>query len=348
MGADVRVLSLTRGDALEPEVRALGLEPVWIGRRGSPPLRLVRLLRELRHAPPVIVHATHFFANLYAAAAARWFGAVSLGSVRNDVIRELQMAGRWGQWQLRAPTALIANSLTGCENAKRFGIPDRRVHYLPNVIDLERFDREAGLPTTVPSARGPIAVAVANPRPAKRLDRFLHALAAARRRLPVTGWIVGDGPSRPDLEILADSLGLLPDGVRFLGTRGDVPALLRRADLLVLTSDHEGSPNVILEAMAARRPVVATPAGDVRSLVVEGVTGHVVEPDDATALTDRIVELATDSARRTRFGEAGRARVESEFAPSGLPMRLRRIYDQVAEVGGAPVPVWSPPSSEVD
>ena len=99
--------------------------------------------------------------------------------------------------------------------------------------------------------------------------------------------IVGDGPLWTALHQRAQDLGLLPDGVAFLGRRNDVPALLGSADMLVLSSDHEGCPNVVMEAMAARRPVVTTPAGDAGVLVEDGVSGYVVPFDDVEAMADQ-------------------------------------------------------------
>jgi len=100
--------------------------------------------------------------------------------------------------------------------------------------------------------------------------------------------------------------------------------------MLVLTSDYEGFPNVILEAMAARLPVLTTPAGDAALIVQHGQTGFVVQPDDAPSLANSIVKLAQSPPLRVEFGEAGRQRVEQEYDHESLADRLFGIFRRFA------------------
>ena len=91
----------------------------------------------------------------------------------------------------------------------------------------------------------------------------MTALNIACREAPkLLGIIIGDGPELANLQAFAQQRGLSEENLLFLGRRDDVPAILRRAQIFMLTSDHEGFPNVLLEAMAARLPVITTPAGD--------------------------------------------------------------------------------------
>ena len=105
---------------------------------------------------------------------------------------------------------------------------------------------------------------------------------------------------------------------------------MRQADMLVLSSEHEGFPNVVLEAMAARLPVVATPAGDVKRVVSDGETGYVVPSDDVRAMAERMVRLATSATLRRELGNAGRVRVEQSYSFSALGGRLRSVYCSMA------------------
>jgi glycosyltransferase involved in cell wall biosynthesis len=306
-GVDVRVYTLTTGEALEPGMIRLGAPCVWVGRRAWPPARLAALGAALFGFAPHVVQASHFYTNLYVAMAARGCGALGIGALRNDVIHEMEANGRWGRHLLRSPAALVANSEAARRTAVRFGIPPRRIRVVPNAIDLG----ESPTPVRAKAAEdGVVAVLVARLVAMKRAERFLEALALARREVPtLTGTIVGDGPERPRLEEVARSLGLLPDGVAFLGERDSAP-VIAGSDLLVATSDHEGFPNVILEAMAASLPVVSTPAGDAARVIEDGSTGWVVPFDDRDRLVERIVALARDPALRHRMGAAGRARAE--------------------------------------
>jgi glycosyltransferase involved in cell wall biosynthesis len=331
---DVRVLTLTHGEAREPAFAEAGVPVEWVGRHRLP-LRLADLVLATRRFRPHIVQAAHFFTNLYAASLARFGDAAGIGALRNDARFDMEECGRWGGPLLRVPRSLIANSRTAAGYAEAAGVEASRIHVLANVIDLDQFDsRAAGSPRLTRARAGErevIAAAVARLVPAKRLDRFLRALARARReeRL-LRGLIVGDGPERARLEALAGGLGLLPDGVRFVGACADVPRVLAGADMLVLTSQHEGFPNVLLEGMAARLPIVTTPAGDAGMLVDEGRTGFVVPFHDVELLTERMLTLARSPATCRAFGAAGRARVEAQYRVDGLAGRALEIYHRIA------------------
>src|SRR4029077_1011946 len=103
----------------------------------------------------------------------------------------------------------------------------------------------------------------------------------------------------------------LDDKVRFLGHRDDVPRLLAASDLLVLPSLYEGLPNVVLEAMRFRKPVVATAAPGTTEVVVDGETGLLVPVKTPTALAKAIRAVLRDPSLARRLGEAGRTRVEA-------------------------------------
>ncbi|MCC7009049.1 MAG: glycosyltransferase [Acidobacteria bacterium] len=326
-GAVVRCYSLTRGDHYEAAFRAAGLDPIWIGQRSAPPARLWTLARSLRAFRPDVVQAGHFFVNLYAGIAAKLCRAVSIGAIRNDGAFELRENPGWGPWLLRTPTVLVANSAAGAAFARASGRGHDEVVIVPNVIDLAAQDAATTTLQLRDAGVGPVVALVGRLVWAKRVDRFLAALARVRAVVPeVRGVIVGDGPERPALEEQAVSLGLA-EAVRFVGRRSDVPAILRQVDVLVSTSSHEGFPNVLLEGMAAGLPVVTTPAGDAAAVVVAGETGIVVGPDDIDALVDAIRRLVRDPGLRRQFGEAGRRRVEAEYQDRGLADRLFRVYE---------------------
>lgn len=326
-GVDVRCYSLTQGDFYEDTLRQLGIAPIWIGQQGAPPLRVLRLVRLLRAFRPQIVQAGHFFANLYAALGARAAGAISIGCIRNDGAFELRENGGWGPSLLRLPHLIIANSHAGARHAVAHGRSADDVIVVPNVIDLRQFD-DARTDLTLSTSPGSVlAIAVGRLVPAKRFDRFLAALAIARQSVPaLEAAIVGDGPERQSLQQEAWRLGLGPTVVQFVGRRPDVPALLRQAQFLVSSSDHEGFPNVLLEAMAARLPVITTPAGDAASVVLPGVTGHVVATDDVRQMAERMVFLASTPAVRQAQGLAGRRRVEHMYRDEALADHLFAAY----------------------
>jgi glycosyltransferase involved in cell wall biosynthesis len=330
-GVFVRVYCLTQGEYYEPILRHHGIEVVWIGRRDHPAARVLRLGSALRRNPPHVVHALHFYTNLYAVLAASTVGALAIGSLRSDTLHELEANGRWGPWLLRVPRALIANSEAACRNARQLGVPATRMQVLPNVIKLEEFDAAVGRWRATPRGDQEIRViSVARLVGQKRLDRFLEVLALARQRCPrLRGVLVGEGPERATLMGEAARLGL-SGHVDFLGQRDDVPALLAAADLMLLTSDHEGFPNAVLEAMAAGVPVVTTPAGDAGTVVEHGLTGYVVPATSPETMADRLVELASAPELRRRLGEHGRARAADQYEYRGLADRILAAYSALA------------------
>jgi glycosyltransferase involved in cell wall biosynthesis len=138
--------------------------------------------------------------------------------------------------------------------------------------------------------------------------------------------IEGGGAYLDALERQASQLGVR-DRVRFLGRRDDVPALLAAADALVLPSWQEGLPLVVLEAMAAGVPVVATSVGGTPEAVVDGETGLLVPPRDVPALTAAIDTLLDDPERARRLGEAGRRRVRERFDAAESTRRILGLYE---------------------
>jgi len=332
-GIQVRVYSLTRGEFYEPMLRAMGIDLVWIGRHAHPLLRLATLTIALREYRPHVLQSAHFYTNLYTTVCGRLWGALAVGAIRNDTLQDMRLIGRWGRLLLRLPAVLIANSFAAKRNAASLGIPSDRIYILQNVIDLSTFDELMARSTNQTfQFDQPVIAAIAKFKVQKRLDRFLAALAMARQEvLDLKGILIGDGPERPRLEALANKLGLLPDGLLFLGRRNDVPALLAQASMLVLSSDHEGFPNVLLEAMAARLPVITTPAGDAGLVVQEGITGYVLPFDDIDAMAERMVRLAKSPDLRHTLGEAGRRRVEHLYGFEGLAERLLSTYRAIAE-----------------
>jgi len=331
-GVHVRVYTLGESEFYEAALRETGLDPVGVGRLRNPAGRVLTFARALRQFRPHIVQAGTFYVNLYVALASRLCGALAIGAIRGDVALELQNTGRWGPFLLRVPDALVANSHAAQRAVVRLGLSPEKIHVVPNVIETALFDRayEARQAAAPPGQAS--VILVAQLIQAKRVDRFLSALVVARRSAPgLTGAVIGDGAERVSLEQDARRLGLVPNGIEFRGLMDDIPRVMADADVLALTSDHEGLPNVIMEAMAARLPVVTTPAGDAAALVEHGVTGFVVPFDGAVEqLAERLIQLARRPSLRHQMGEAGYARVTAGYDRTALIDRLVAVYRTAA------------------
>ena len=158
-------------------------------------------------------------------------------------------------------------------------------------------------------------------------------LAAAARLEGVRIVLIGHdleqgGRYRELLEREARKLGV-DDRVTFTGHRSDARALLAGLDVFVLPSRIEGMPIVVLEAMAAGKPVVATAVGGTPELVVDGETGILVPPRDPEALAEALGALLDDPERSRRLGEAGRARVLERFSEEAMTRRILEVYDEL-------------------
>jgi len=321
-GTAVRVLSLTRGEHWEAPLRARGIPVEWVGERAGKARRLLAITRALRREPADVVQSAHFFTNLYVVAAARWRGCRDIGAIRGNAIHELATHRVLGRPSLRLPRTLAVNSRAAIDNAARYGVPRSRLHFLPNVVDTERFRpgsrRRNGTMTLL--AAGRLV-------PGKRFDRFL-SLVARLRRAPVKALLVGDGPERPVLERRAASLRLGPDRVEF--RRGaDLARVYGEADVFVLTSDHEGTPNVLLEAMASGLAVVSTPTGGAVDVIRDEATGFLHDGDDEAGFAERVAELVSDETLRRETGLRARAWIVANHSVQRMPDYLERLYDGV-------------------
>jgi glycosyltransferase involved in cell wall biosynthesis len=327
---DARVFYLGHGGYYESVLRVLGIPVCQIYAPNRPLFMLVRLLRAMHFFGPDIVLSAQFGDLLHGGIAARFCHALTLGGVRSDGFYELDCHGPFARWMARLCHGLIANSFRARTNLVSRGIAPSKIEVLPNVIDLRDFDAQAAtsVPEGLPSDRI-IVAGVGRLHPDKRFERLVDALALARHQEPrLFGLIIGvDQGARAALERRAHELGLLPQHLRFWGESGQVPALLARSDLLVLCSDSEGFPNILLEAMAARLPVVTTAAGDADRIVQDGMTGYVAAPEQ---IAPCIVRLAESAKLRAQFGAAGRERVEREYQCESLSVRLLHLFQYFA------------------
>ena len=164
--------------------------------------------------------------------------------------------------------------------------------------------------------------------PIKRVDRFLALARRLAERPGVRFVIVGDGELRPQLTGSEDA-SALGDRLVWAGFRRDVADVCYASDVVVLTSDNEGTPVSLIEAQAAMVPVVATDVGGVRSVVLDGQTGLLAGASDVKALADHVGRLLDDGAERTRMGAAGRAHVTAHYTLGRLVADHAALYDEL-------------------
>jgi glycosyltransferase involved in cell wall biosynthesis len=327
IGVEVRVLSLTRGEYWEERLHEAGIAVEWVGQRAARAARLLAVTQAARRHRADLIQSFHFFANPYAALAARALGRPDLGAIRSSGQGDLDSVGpAMSRLCVRLPRVLVANSEAALTSLQHHGIPRHRLRMLPNVIDLDAFTPSAGRRERKPFT----VVAIGRLSAQKRFDRALRVFARfqAAATTDVRLVIAGAGSEAPALATLTRELGL-GQRVTFTGPLADVRPLLAEADCLLLTSDYEGTPNVILEAMASARPVVATAVGGVDALVEAEETGLLAEPDDEASLSAALTRLVKDPRLCARLGRQARLRVERRHSLGQLEDRILAIYRDV-------------------
>jgi len=163
-------------------------------------------------------------------------------------------------------------------------------------------------------------------KPAKNHHLLIEAFGLAIKECPdLRLWLVGDGPALNDVRDHVKRKGL-SDYVSFLGTRDDVPDLLAASDIFVLSSDWEGMPLAVIEAMAAGKPVIATCVGAIPEMVRDGVEGLIVPPGDKEAIVNAILRLTLDSNEREQMGRAASRRAKETFDISRTAEEYEALY----------------------
>jgi glycosyltransferase involved in cell wall biosynthesis len=335
----VEVAALTRLGPLEGELKDAGLPVTLIGKRLKvDPFALGRLVRFMKAKKFDVVQTWIFAANVYGRVAARRAGVpvVVTAEMAVDLWKgkgQLAIDRRLAMWTDK----VVGNSDAVVDFYRKAGVPDDRLAMIHSgIADEEPPDVD---PAAVRAEFGfapgcPLAIFIGRLAAQKAVDDLLSALDLLQHTEPeLRTLIVGDGPLRDQLKARAHAF-TLDASVKFLGHREDVPRLLAASDLLVLPSLYEGLPNVVLEAMRFRKPVVATAAPGTTEVVVDGATGRLVPMRDFVALARGIRELIRDPETAHRMGEAGRVRAEAEFRAETMVERFASLYEEIARAKG--------------
>jgi sugar transferase (PEP-CTERM/EpsH1 system associated) len=323
---NAHVICLDTAGVVESGFTELGVSVETIGTTGPVPQRVLRLARRLRHLRPHVVHTHNPQAHLHGAWAAR------LANV--PVVVHTKHGRGYLEQRLLAPFSRLASAWTSrfiavSEDAARVArdierVPARKLLVIHNGIDVERFSPRE----TRPTRTGGRAVTVGRLDPIKDQMTLLRAVRLVVDKMP--GFrldVVGDGPSRPDLEALQTALGL-GDHVCFHGYHEHVEPFLAVADFFVLSSISEGVPIALLEAMASSLPAVATDVGGIREVVVPDGTGYLAPAGRPEALADAMLAIQADPGNLERMGRAARQRVEDQFSLRKVVAQYEDVYFQ--------------------
>lgn len=333
---DVHVCALTRGGPYEAELRKHNIPTTIIGKRWKIDLGAFRRLRRLiAHLKPDLVQTWMFTANAYGRVAALAAGTKTL-------IASEQCADLWKRWheleidrRLARRTARIVVNGRGVRDFYiENGIPENKFVLISNGIGphqttkLSRADllRSLHLP-----AETKLVATIGRLWPQKRVgDAISAAQLLCVHDNDVHVLIIGDGPQRRALERARDR-AQLQDRVHFLGHRNDVDQMMEHFNVLWLASSYEGLPNVVMEAMSAAVPVVATDIPGNNDLIVPGRTGFLVPVGDYEPLAHYAEKILDDPELARQLGEAGQKEMQENYSIDSLVNQHAELYHSVLD-----------------
>jgi glycosyltransferase involved in cell wall biosynthesis len=215
------------------------------------------------------------------------------------------------------------------------GVPEERIRVIYNGIE-DIFAGERGKDTKIDEEDMfcPHLVSVGRLVKLKRFDLVLDAIARLKDVLPRIGFsIAGDGPLREQLAEKAADLGIL-DRIRFLGYVESPERIYRIGDIFILSSDTEGTPLALIEAMSASLGVITTPVGSMREWFRNGEHGLVVERGNLSSMIAAIESLSGDDEFRKRMGMAARGKFIEQFKIENVGLEYSKVYDSMGKAQG--------------
>jgi glycosyltransferase involved in cell wall biosynthesis len=311
------------------EVHCLGGRGIW-----QFPIVARRLKRLLAAQRPQVIQTFLFHANLLGRIAARRAGVKA-------VVSGIRVAERAARWHLRLDRLtqgwvdryVCVSQAVAEFSAKQGGLPPEKLVVIANGIDLDKYPsrQPADLRAFGIAAGRRAAAFVGRLEPQKGVDCLIATAPKWLGELPDCDLLlVGDGPLRPSLEAAARTAGVA-DRVHFAGWRPGVPEILAASSLLVLPSLWEGMPNVVLEAMASRLPVVASDVEGVRELLGPNAARQTVAHGDTHGFAGAIVGLLLDSVLSRAIGLENRRRAEESFGIERMVGLYEDLWASLAE-----------------
>lgn len=217
------------------------------------------------------------------------------------------------------------------DTRRNLGI-ERPIHVVHNWVDTERFRPNPDPANRLKYAQPEEAILlhVSNFRPVKRPQDVIRVFSAVARERPARLLMIGDGPARRECQELALELDLA-GRVQFIDFTPAVERFMAVADVFLLPSEEESFGLVALEAMSCGVPVVASRAGGLPEVVVEGESGHLCPVGHTEAMAEAVLGILADPARRAEMGRAARERAVRHFRPEHILPRYLEVYQSVLE-----------------
>ena len=343
-GFNIRVcaLQIRAGNPIASELQRLGLLVDLIPIRNlRQPLNLIHILRYLRLHRPQLLHTQLEFSDILGTLAAKILGIPSVSTVHTlDVFPEKKSA--WGRMKLRwfllgrfCDRVIAVSEKTRRHYLQAGGLPHDKVITLYNGVDISRFKKmdetqtvklrkELQLPLS-----SQIIMTVAVLREPKGIQFMISALPAILEQCPDVHYlIVGDGVHRAVLSDLVADLAI-ENHVTFSGHRTDIPDLLACCDIFVLPTLKDALPTVLIEALAAGKPIIASNVGGVPEIIENGVNGVLVAPGEPSKLVEACLRLLKDNELSRQISLAGSETVRQRFNIDTQIEHLSRLYEEL-------------------
>ena len=340
----LHVACLRDEGVLRRDLDGLGLPPIEAFplvsfQHPTTAVRLATFAALLRRRGIALLHTHDFYTDIFGMAAGLLAGVPVRIASRRESDPGRTKAQRFVERRaFDCAHGVVVNAEASRRDLIAHGVDAAKIHTVYNGIDVTRLASPISLTRAEalsaigvpPDGHRVFVTILANLRLVlKDHPTFLRAAQRVKASVPEAGFIIaGEGELLEPMRQLAAALGLA-GAVFFTGPCQRVPELLAASDVCVLSSTSEGFPNVIVEYMAAGRPVVATDVGGVSEAVVGGRTGYVVPPGDDAAMAARVTELLTDETKRDAFGRLGRAISLERFSCEAQLRRTVELYERL-------------------
>ncbi|WP_166259672.1 glycosyltransferase [Marinobacter salicampi] len=343
------------GDLMQ-RLKAAGVPVTLADERVESPLGLIRgLCRHFRHHGTAIVHTHGFKENVLGTLAQKLSrvprsvrtahgnpeAETSWRNPKRKITTLLDQAtARYGQDAVVAVSGQLESDLSRA-------YPDKTVK-IRNFIEIPELSQQAPLAKSIESTgpepaqnEAPTAIRiglVGRLVPVKRADIFIDTVGLLKSQLsaPVKGIIIGDGPLREALEAYTREKGLA-DSIEFRGFVANPAQELEQLDLLMMPSDHEGIPMVLLESLLASLPIVAHNVGGIPEILDDGQCGYLVDEHSPTGYAAKAAELLSNPELMEQFRRAGRAHLLQEFNKDKNARKYEALYNAIYFEPGRPL-----------
>jgi glycosyltransferase involved in cell wall biosynthesis len=321
--------AIDKGGALEPEIKSKGIPYFVMNRRQGIDLKLMWRLYRLFKAHKIrVVHTHHFNQLFYSVLGAKLAGARIVHMEHSVEFLKRKRLALALKFLSRFCDKVLAIGSDGTRALKELaGIPERKLEIIRAGVDPANYaeSKSAARAALGFSQTEKIVVIVARLFPEKNHKLLLEAFAEVVRQVEKARLvIVGDGVEERNIREEIQSLNLSQQ-VTMLGVRRDVARILAASDAFVLSSDREGLPIAVLEAMAAAKPVVATAVGDLPLVVKDGETGRIVPAKNSQALARALVEILGDEKKAMKMGKNALQAVD-EYSLQTMIAKFEALY----------------------